>query len=260
MTRSTSYQEYQNLAQVCKATYAGPIRQSNLGYDSQRIVHGSFGRGYCRIFWRSDHVVIAFRGTRESVDWSISNLKAFPVRLNDCGDNDIGVRVHRGFQRTLDFVDKSTGLRSLEAIWYHLTKEELLQRKLSIIGHSLGGALAILFAVKLRYMYPSYVNANLIEIVTFGSPAIGGSSFYKYYDDLHSRTVRIVNGSDAVPFTPPLWYRHVGKEIWLGERIKVEDLGWHRRLFYALNPFEIFSIVGDHSIESYINRLAENGA
>lgn len=80
---------YLEMAKISKAAYAGPInhrlyKYAGQPFEVQKIVHGSFGRGYCRIFWNDSSVAIAFRGTRESVDWTIANFKAFPVALRDC--------------------------------------------------------------------------------------------------------------------------------------------------------------------------------
>lgn len=259
MLNSVPWSRYYELARLSKAAYAGPIRHTIYTSDGtpfreQRIVHGSFGRGYCRLFWNHADLVIAFRGTREIVDWGISNLKAFPVSLRDCPDA-CGIKVHRGFQRTLDCGDKTTELRSLDAINEHLEKFELLDRRISITGHSLGGALAILYATKLRAKWPEVGEQRLSEIVTFGSPAVGLQSFKKYYGDLATKTIRIINGSDGVPFTPPLFYCHVGAEIWLRHASTETDVTWATRLRYALTS--PFSLSSDHSILEYLRRLKE---
>lgn len=246
------------LARVSKATYAGPIRHSIYSYkgipfEHQKIIHGSFGRGYCRIFWNRDTVVVAFRGTRESVDWAIANLKAFPVLLRDCPEAP-DVFVHRGFQRTLDYGDKTTELRSLDAIIDYLKEYDLLNRKLIITGHSLGGALAVLFAVKLRSWLPDEMHSNLEQVITFGSPAVGLSRFKKFYGNLAEKTIRVVNNADAVPFTPPFFYKHVGTEIWLQNDGLSTDAGWPARLKNAFKgPFAKLS--SDHSMTNYIEEL-----
>jgi predicted lipase len=246
------------LAKVCKATYAGPIRHSFYEYEGipfshQKIIHGSYGRGYCRIFWNAETVVIAFRGTRESVDWTVSNLKAFPVSLRDCGENS-NVRVHRGFQNALDYRDKTTQLRSLDAILAHIREQKLLDRKVVITGHSLGGALAILFAVKIRSAFPAEIKSKLERIVTFGSPAVGLSGFEKFYAELAGKTIRVINNFDAVPFTPPFFYRHIGSEVWLQCGNLIYDQSWLTRFSRAFNiPLSRFS--GDHSIALYIEEL-----
>lgn len=246
------------MARISKATYAGPINQRHYTYEgvpftNQKIIHGSFGRGYCRVFWNNDAAVIAFRGTRESIDFSISNFKAFPVALRDC-ENAVGVRVHRGFQKTLDYGDKSTELRSLDAIFDYLEDFNLLDRKISITGHSMGAALALLFAVKFRAKFPSETRDRLENIVTFAGPAVGLKKFKEFYGDLANKTVRFVNGSDVVPFTPPLFYYHVGEEVWLESDGARRNVGWKARLASVIKSRFLGSIK-DHSISEYIDKL-----
>lgn len=246
------------MAKVAKATYAGPINQKRHSYRGepfvgQKIIHGSFGRGYCRIFWNKNSTTIAFRGTRESVDWSIANFKAFPVRLRDCKVEN-RVLVHRGFQRTLDYGDKTTELRSLDAIFDYLEEFDLLEKKISITGHSMGGALALLFAVKLRSKHPEQFEENIDSIVTFAAPSAGLANFKQFYGDLADKTTRFVNGLDIVPFAPPAFFHHVGSEIWLHDDTTKADVGWVARFTVAMKNWFSGSI-GDHSISEYIRKI-----
>jgi pimeloyl-ACP methyl ester carboxylesterase len=164
------------------------------------------------------------------------------------------VTVHYGFQRALDYPDKTTGMRSVEALLMHIQRLNLLDRPIFIVGHSLGGAIATLFAVKFRAAHPSAANRLLQKVVTFGAPAVGGNAFYDYYGDLHERTTRYVNRADAVPFTPPIGYRHVGREIWLSPNAVRTDMKWPERLRYALG-LGAQSMGRDHFIASYIEGL-----
>lgn len=251
----TDLQRYLELGKICKAVYGSPVRQDLLTYNGkkmsgQKIIHGSYRRGFCRLFWNEETIVIAFRGTRESVDWTISNLKMFPVSLQNC-NSDSKIRVHRGFQRTLYYIDKTTKLKSFDAVLQHINELDLItNRKIVITGHSLGGALATLFAVKFRAKMPDTIDNQLQEIVLFGTPAVGLKKFKVFYGGLNQKTTRIVNGSDVVPFTPPVFYHHIGDEIWLKKDIIKGNKGWFLRLIYALK-LPIKNFINDHSMKSY---------
>lgn len=260
---TTTYmnRNYLELAKICKAVYPGPIDHRKLRYngismDHQKIVHGSVGRGFCRIFWNSETVVFAFRGTREIFDWWISNIKMMPRALKNCGEGAKEVKVHSGFQKALYYPDKTTKSDAFDAIILHVKQNELFDgnRKIVITGHSLGGAIGTLFAAKLRYLYPNYVKDHLINIVVFGSPSVGLKKFHLFYDSLHERTVRIVNGSDGVPFAPPAFYYHVGSELWLDINDIKTNQKWKMRFLRAIR-LPIGKFLRDHKIKSYINRL-----
>jgi predicted lipase len=251
---------YLELAKMCKAVYGSPIRQDYLTYNGakmmgQKIIHGSYDRGFCRLFWNDETLIIAFRGTRESVDWKVSNLKMFPRSLQNCCPNSNKIKVHRGFQNTLYFTDKSTKLKSFDAVMKHIDDLNLIaNRKIVITGHSLGGALATLFTVKIRAKKPMEIDKQLQEVVLFGSPAVGLRKFKAFYNELNQKTVRIINGSDVVPFTPPLFYHHIGQELWIRKNRINDNKSWIPRLFYALKlPMKNF--IDDHSMQSYITSI-----
>ncbi len=78
-------------------------------------------------------------------------------------------------------------------------------------GHSLGGALAILTAMRAA----QEPNVKKTVVYTFGSPRTGGKTFFDLYP-LGDSTFRLVDGTDIVPTVPPQLlgdYHHVGKAI-----------------------------------------------
>lgn len=242
------------LSKLALASYGSPINQKKLSYlgaafTHQSIIHGSLGRGFCRVIFNRDSAVVLFRGTRENIDWTISNLKCFPVPLiTSTSDRPF---VHRGFQRALYYFDKSTGLPAISSVLARLDAIVARAKHVVITGHSLGGAIATLFAVKLALERPDV--RPRIEVVTFGAPAVGLEGFKILVDRLGLPITRIVHANDGVPFTPPLFYRHVGREIWLrSDEMKI-DVGWPRRLPVALS--DTLSMRSDHSMTRYVAAL-----
>ena len=139
----------------------------------------------------------------------------------------------------------------------HINDLDLItNRKIVITGHSLGGALATLFSVKLRAKMPIVVEEQLHEVVLFGAPAVGLKRFKTFYHELNKKTVRIINGSDVVPFTPPIFYHHIGQELWIRKNEIKDNKSWISRLFYALKlPMKNF--IHDHDMKSYMANLKE---
>lgn len=218
-------------------------------------VHGSRGRGFCRIFQNDTAIVVAFRGTREKYDWRLANLRFLPEPLRDGGPGSERVRVHRGFQQSLYYRDRTSGEVGFERMVQVLAGLPVGNRELWITGHSLGAAIAVLFAAKLRARMPDLVEGNLRGIVLFGSPAVGGSAFRAYYGSLNAITVRYIHGVDPVPLTPPVGFRHVGSGHWFNNGKWGPDPGWTARLRLAVRR-RPRTWATDHSMDAYISALS----
>ena len=120
---------------------------------------------------------------------------------------ELGILVHRGF------------LDDAQAVWSFA--RPLLEPgfETRVTGHSLGGALALLVAMRLRTEgFP------VSRIVTFGQPKVTNQAGVDRFRDLP--LLRFVNHDDPVPLLP--WettgaakdgfFRHLGAEVWLTDR------------------------------------------
>ncbi len=105
--------------------------------------------------------------------------------------------VHQGFQRQYSTIRQSI-LNGLAGV----TWDELW-----IIGHSLGGALALLCAGELSHHEPM--------VWTFEGPRTGWFDWAHWFDQVITVCWRIVNHWDIVPHVPNelVGFRHVGSEI-----------------------------------------------
>jgi triacylglycerol lipase len=86
-------------------------------------------------------------------------------------------------------------------------------RPVMVTGHSLGGALAVLFAQWLETL-----GRDVTVVYTFGAPRPGRRDFTEPYNtsNLGARTFRCVHGDDIVPTvapSEPLGFRHVGRYV-----------------------------------------------
>ena len=102
--------------------------------------------------------------------------------------------VHGGFAnytQTAFFSRRENGMTFGEEIAELLKNEP--DAKLCVTGHSLGGAVAVLFAARLMEMG---VPAEQLDVVTFGAPAVGNRAFADAYSDL--RVNRVAMASDPI--------------------------------------------------------------
>jgi triacylglycerol lipase len=144
------------------------------------------------IFKHEMGTVVAFRGTKTWRDWKF-NLSLIPTRRT------WGV-LHKGFAR------------AAEALWPQI--ESIISEagasgeKITFTGHSLGGAMAVVSALKAHYE----LNVPVSGIVTFGQPPLATMSIQASLQESGiNHYLRFVNSVDVVVTGPFFPYRHVGK-------------------------------------------------
>ena len=173
------------------------------GYRSHRLADRA-SSGHAHVALADDHAVLAFRGT-EVVTPGDSLLKFADVARDWLIDARFprvaiagGGSVHGGFVAALD------------ALWPAL--EPLLEapRAWWCCGHSLGGALAALAAVRLQHS-----GHRVVGVVTFGQPLCGDRVFAQRLAALP--VARVVNACDVVARLPPakLGFEHAGELLHL---------------------------------------------
>ncbi|MBT8436556.1 MAG: lipase family protein [Gammaproteobacteria bacterium] len=141
--------------------------------------------------------IISVRGTS-----NIENAMV-DISLKLRVDENTGVRLHEGF--------------SLAAKQVYKELKPLLKPdyKISVTGHSLGGAVALILGM--------YLDANQFDIeqvITFGQPKVTNISGANKLQ--HINVIRVVTPFDLVPLVPPIdpldlsnldVYWHAGKEV-----------------------------------------------
>ena len=101
----------------------------------------------------------------------------------------------------------------------HVTTRDTHTWHVFVTGHSLGGALATLFACELSRRSASGSRAVgrdplTVTMYNFGSPRVGDGVFCDAYNALVPDSVRVVNRADLVPTLPALLgYRHVERGV-----------------------------------------------
>ncbi|MEI8632589.1 lipase [Vibrio sp. PP-XX7] len=217
MKRLKRYQ-YERYAVLCQLAYPRVFKHTRYGFDptGQRIIRNRAGRIIIRILWSKaqEEVVIVFKGSHSIADW-LFNLA---IWLKNCRDIGLNYSIHAGLYAILQQQSQPSrnedklGLTVLERLEKVIIPLIGSGKRITLTGHSSGGAIACVVADYLEHHAPKSIK----RVVTFGQPAIGNWQFHKNYL-LHHKTYRICCDLDVVTFLPPLpfCYWHVGKLLWL---------------------------------------------
>ncbi|CAK9309399.1 unnamed protein product [Citrullus colocynthis] len=158
-------------------------------------------------------IVIALRGTATCLEWA-ENVRAqlIDIPADDCGDGG-DPKVECGFlslYKTAGAHVKSLSESVVEEIrrLTEMYKGETLS--ITVTGHSLGAALAVLVADEI-----SVCSAEVppVAVFSFGGPRVGNKMFANRIKSRNVKVLRIVNSQDVITQVPPVTYSHVGTEL-----------------------------------------------
>lgn len=203
-----------------------------------------------------DNLIIVFRGTEPS-EWS--DIKA------DCRffktDAEYAGRVHRGFKGYLDRIWEPV-VDSFNSNSHRVDSfDSISDRRVWVIGHSLGAAMATLTGSRL-----AEVSKDIdIVVYNYGSPRVGNSD---YRDAFKIPLYRHRNNNDVVTRNPieTIGYTHVGElKYFDSEGVLKEGYSrWHMFGQWCSGTVDgIFSWppsldgFSDHSMSNYV-RVCEN--
>ncbi|KAG0615812.1 hypothetical protein M758_5G068700 [Ceratodon purpureus] len=202
-------------------------------------------------------LVFAFRGT-EQTKWKdlSTDMNVIPVGFNPeriGGDFKEEVMVHGGFlnaydsvrRRLLTLLQASIGVSDID-------NDPAQSWQVYSTGHSLGGALATLFALELSSSKLAKKGHIRVTMYNFGSPRVGNKRFADMYNQAIKDSWRVVNHRDIIPTVPRLMgYCHVAHPIYLSagglsdaiiERGLRED-GYHGDVIGEVTPDFVFENV-----------------
>ncbi|KAJ4975888.1 hypothetical protein NE237_000994 [Protea cynaroides] len=171
-------------------------------------------------------IVIAWRGSIQIIEW-MADFNAILVPADSIlGPNCADAKVHQGWYSvyTSDDPRSHYNKSSARAQVFGEVRRLVEQFKneeisITIIGHSLGAALATLNAVDIvgngvNKPKDQPNNGCLVTAFVFASPHVGDANFQNYFYRLNDlRLLRIRNVPDIVPNLPPVGYSEVGVQL-----------------------------------------------
>lgn len=200
------------------------------------------------VCWNLERVIIVCRGTQPTQMSDIkADLKAYKTKFRDI------CWCHDGFK---DEVEKN-----LDWAMEVATKNGLNSKQVSVCGHSLGGAMAHLFA-----LYISHQHSNTVKLFTYGSPRVGGTSFVRAWQSCSIEAHRFRNNNDVVTDVPfsLMGYKHVGELHYINHYGNIRKMTYWQRFkdkmrgrWRALQKGQPFDGVFDHGIGLYTKKISK---
>lgn len=162
-------------------------------------------------------LIVSIRGTQTPREW-VKNFTAIPNPFSAV--RGFGL-VHLGFEQMWRSIRRDV-LAALEG--------EAEERRITLLGHSLGGAMATLGTVDIK----KNLKRPNVDLWTVGCPRAGKVVFRVKFNKLIEKCIRVTETRDIVPHVPSMLtaWNHVGKQVEV--RSKVENA---------------------HSLESYLEGL-----
>jgi len=209
------------------------LLQEQLGYIADCIFshqHGEVDTQGFIAHSSSGDIVLAFRGTTNSLDWATNvdtrmaecdffepaQSASWFTGLSLCCSGDAAPpRAHHGFMTAL-----AVALPDIETHLLPQLEQSASPKRVIVAGHSLGGALATGALAYLLGKFDFAASPHEVHLVTLGAPRFGDARFVgkmmaqvKQLEGMGKCSIRrVVHHDDAVPTVPPelFGFEHVG--------------------------------------------------
>jgi len=214
-----------------------------------RTAFASVGDTQAHVLADDRLLIVAFRGTETNAGDIATDARFTRTTWNGPGE------VHSGFLRAFDGAPWDAVAREVDAL-------ARPGQSLWFTGHSLGGALAVLAAM--RWTLDGRT-PEVSGLYTIGQPRVGDAAFATALErELGPRTFRYVNHRDVVPRVPMrvLGYEHAGRVLYFDAqgRLHTDPTLWQQLLDTAFTDLGgvkagLKETVGDHRATEYVARL-----
>ncbi|MCA6063095.1 lipase family protein [Thalassolituus marinus] len=243
---ATDFATIQSYGQLAADTYLPETElEDQLKSQGQTLVHQAvMAESQVSYFLSStdDMQTIAVRGTANLTNAMVD------LDIEFQPDEQLGITLHKGFKT------------SAAAVYADVKPHLDSSKPITVTGHSLGGAIAVIVA-----MFLEQEQRTPAQVITFGQPKVTNVTGAGVFDDIP--LTRVVTPKDIVPLVPPLSplqikdmdiYWHMGEEvILLGEGQYSQTSG----VKAMLRATKIMSALPDadnleaHKMDTYMSRI-----
>ena len=214
-------------------------------------------------------VVVAWRGTVTKEEWleDMDGALMVPDQNGTAVDsnfhpNDVSdhVGIERGFWTLYASGENSAREQVTEEIRRIISvygSDPLYELSITITGHSLGAALALVSAYDVASL--GLNSSAPISVISFAGPRVGNAAFKsKLHDELKVNVLRVVNARDVVPKVPGSLVSLLDDEA----TEQVDDPAWYNvlhTLLHAAHPSYVHVGIALHLDNSHSPFLKTSG-
>ncbi|KAJ1391389.1 Fungal lipase-like domain [Sesbania bispinosa] len=211
-------------------------------------------------------IVITFRGTVTNQEWISNLMSSLTPAMLDPHNPQPHVKVESGFLSLYTSHETSSkfGLEScreqlLSEVSGLINKYKGETLSISLAGHSMGSALALLLAYDIAELGLNQRNNVTIPITvfSFGGPRVGNSEFKNRCEELGVKVLRIANVNDPITKLPGVVFNE-NFRVFLGGRY---EFPWscscyaHVGVELMLDFFNVQNPSCVHDLDTYIGLL-----
>ncbi|OMO76294.1 Lipase, class 3 [Corchorus capsularis] len=205
-------------------------------------------------------ILVSWRGTGTIPEW-IDDARFFLTSAKELLGNDINAQVHSGFLAiytgtipTSPYSRTSAADQVLKAVQKLVDKYQNEELSITVVGHSLGAALATLNATDIVAKGCNKPTGNpnkefMVTAFVYASPRVGDQGFKEAIEGLSNlHILRLTNFSDVFPMLPPT-------------AVGYTDVGVNLAINSTKSPY-LKPLINAHNLEVHLHGVAgvqENG-
>jgi hypothetical protein len=202
-------------------------------------------------------IMVTWRGTVTPTEWYQDlQQNLVPIGHGEAKVEQGFLSIYKSKSEKTRYNKSSASEQVMKEIKRQVQFYETLHEEVSvtITGHSLGGALALLNAYEVASAFPKVH----VSVISFGAPRVGNSDFRDEMCRKNVKVLRIVSKQDFVPQMPGLIFNEglekfesiTGELDWLYTHV-----GTELTVDLESSPFlkHDFNVIGFHSLETYLH-------
>ena len=251
--RTRASQEDLNKA---REAFAGNLQGMN--YDVRGVFHRNNGEFSGAAAYNEDNkeLVLSFAGSKSTMDW-VKNIFGWNAKMSYSHGLLSNISFHSGFASHLD--DNAASFFAFMRYFLQDFKDkngEGATLKIVGTGHSLGGAIAEIFAAAAKQMAEKMGIKVDLGVMTFGAPNVHNANTVKNFHAITGGAGNIINFTQAYdPVSSIVFWRGKSGATVSGDTSLIRDTNGTLALPLRANPHSIADYY--HAVDAHFAALEE---